>query len=80
MGHREKLMREGLLVEKQRKRDQIETKIDRCIKDVTYYSFPSDGIRSIKPDMVLQAATELKDLMEQWETLGDEIQKLMEEV
>ena len=80
MGHREKLMREGLLVEKQRKRDQIEIRIDRCVKAINYESFPSDGIKSINPDKVLQAAEDLKDLMGEWEVLGDEIKKLKEEV
>ena len=51
MSHKEKLMQQGLLMEKQRKRDQIETKIDRCVKDLNYYSFPSDGINSIETDI-----------------------------
>lgn len=79
MGHREKLMRDGLVIEKQQLRDQIETRIDRCVKDLNYYSFPSDGIKSIEPDKVLQAAKDLKDLMIQWKALGDEIEKLKEE-
>ena len=76
MSHKEKLMRQGLLIEKQRKRDQIETKIDRCVKDLNYYSFPSDGIQSIETDKVLQAANELDQLKKIWRDLNREINEL----
>ena len=76
MSHKEKLMRQGLLIEKQRKRDQIETKIDRCVKDLNYYSFPSDGIQSIETDKVLQAANELDQLKKMWRDLNREINEL----
>lgn len=76
MSHKEKLMRQGLLMEKQRKRDQIETKIDRCVKDLNYYSFPSDGIQSIETDKVLQAANELDQLKTMWRDLNKEINEL----
>jgi len=76
MSHKEKLMRQGLLMEKQRKRDQIETKIDRCVKDLNYYSFPSDGIQSIETDKVLQAANELDQLKKMWRDLNREINDL----
>ena len=76
MSHKEKLMRQGLLMEKQRKRDQIETKIDRCVKDLNYYSFPSDGIKSIGTDKVLQAANELDQLKTIWRDLNREINEL----
>jgi adenylosuccinate synthase len=76
MSHKEKLMRQGLLMEKQRKRDQIETKIDRCVKDLNYYSFPSDGIQSIETDKVLQAANELDQLKTMWRDLNGEINEL----
>ena len=76
MSHKEKLMRQGLLMEKQRKRDQIDTKIDRCVKDLNYYSFPSDGIQSIETDKVLQAANELDQLKKMWRDLNREINDL----
>lgn len=76
MSHKEKLMQQGLLMEKQRKRDQIETKIDRCVKDLNYYSFPSDGIKSIETDKVLQAANELDQLKTMWRDLNREINEL----
>ena len=76
MSHKEKLMQQGLLMEKQRKRDQIETKIDRCVKDLNYYSFPSDGINSIETDKVLQAANELDQLKTIWRDLNREINEL----
>jgi len=76
MSHKEKLMRQGLLLEKQRKRDQIDTKIDRCVKDLNYYSFPSDGIQSIETDKVLQAANELDQLKKMWRDLNREINDL----
>jgi len=76
MSHKEKLMQQGLLMEKQRKRDQIETKIDRCVKDLNYYSFPSDGINSIETDKVLQAANELDQLKTMWRDLNREINEL----
>lgn len=76
MSHKEKLMRQGLLMEKQTKRDAIETKIDRCVKDLNYYSFPSDGIQSIETDKVLQAANELHALKGRWNDLNKEINEL----
>ena len=76
MSHKQKLMQQGLLVEKQNTRDAIETKIDRCVKDLNYYSFPSDGIQSIETDKVLQAANELDQLKKMWRDLNREINEL----
>lgn len=76
MSHKEKLMRQGLLMEKQTNRDAIEIKIDRCVKDLNYYSFPSDGIQSIETDKVLQAANELYALKGRWNGLNREINEL----
>ena len=76
MSHKQKLMRQGLLVEKQNTRDAIETKIDRCVKDLNYYSFPSDGIQSIETDKVLQAANELHKLKARWNGLNRDIHEL----
>jgi len=80
MGQAEKDRIEGIIVRKQRERDAVEIKIDRCIKDLNYYSFPSDGIESIECDKVLQAARELKELYDRWEELGKEVEKLRAEV
>ena len=80
MGQKEKDMLTGMIVRKQTERDAIETKIDRCVKDLNYYSFPSEGIKSIECDKVLQAAKELKELCDQWEALGSEIDRLRAEV
>jgi len=74
------LMKEGLLVRKERERDQIETKIDRCVKDLNYYSYPSDGIGSIDRDATLQAAQELKNLCDEWDALNERIKGLREEI
>ena len=76
MSHKEKLMQQGLLMEKQTKRDAIEIKIDRCVKDLNYYSFPSDGIQSIETDKVLQAAKELDQLKIMWRELNRGINEL----
>lgn len=70
----------GVLTRKERERDQVEIKIDRCVKDLNYYSFPADGIQSISPDMVQQAANELKSLHSQWEALNAQIAELKKEV
>lgn len=80
MGEREKLMRDGLLLSKQRERDSVETKIDRCVKDLNYYSFPAVGIESIEPDKVLQAAKELKELLDRWKKLQKEIKDIEAEI
>ncbi len=70
----------GVMTRKERERDQIEIKIDRCVKDLNYYSYPSDGIESVDPDAVLQAANELKKLCDEWKTLGKRIKDLRAEV
>ena len=70
----------GVMTRKERERDQIETKIDRCVKDLNYYSYRSDGIESVDPDAVLQAANELKKLCDEWKTLGKRIKDLRAEV
>jgi len=70
----------GIKTRKERERDQVETKIDRCVKDLNYYSYPSDGIQSIDADAVLQAAGELKRLIDQWGDLNTRIAELGKEV
>lgn len=70
----------GIMTRKERERDQVETKIDRCVKDLNYYSYPSDGFKSIDPAAVLQAAQELKKLCNAWETLNQRINELRDEV
>lgn len=76
MDYKERDMLLGNLTRKERERDAIETKIDRCIKDLNYYSYPSDGIKSIECDAVLQAANELKQLCDRWAALNREIEDL----
>ncbi len=78
MDRKERLMRQGLLVDRERERDAVETKIDRCVKDINYYSFPDDGIPSIDADAALQAATELKELKDRWTALTEKIRDLRE--
>ena len=80
MGEREKIMVEGLLGRKQREMDALEIKIERCQKDVAYYSFPAMGIDSIDADATLQAAQELKALLDQRKDLKAEIKKLQGEL
>jgi hypothetical protein len=80
MGQKEKLMKQGLMVEKSREREALEIKIDRCVKDLEYYAFPFDGIASIEPGKVLQAAQELKTLCGRWRDLNGEIDKLDKEL
>jgi len=70
----------GIMTRKERERDQIETKIDRCVKDLTYYSYPSNGIESVDTDAVLQAANELKKLCDEWKAVGKRIKDLRAEV
>ena len=70
----------GIMTRKERERDQIETKIDRCVKDLNYYSYPSNGIESMDPDAVLQAANELKKLFDEWKAVGKQIKDLRAEV
>lgn len=69
----------GIMTRKERERDQVETKIDRCVKGLAYFSYPADGIDSIDPDAVLQAATELKELCGEWKNLGERIKELRSE-
>ena len=80
MGQKEELMKQGLVVRKSREREALEIKIDRCVKDLEYYAFPFDGIASIEPDKVLQAAQELKELCGRWKDVSAEIEKLTREV
>ena len=80
MGQKEQLMKQGLVVQKSREREALEIKIDRCVKDLEYYAFPFDGIASIEPDKVLQAAQELKELCGRWKDVNAEIEKLNREV
>jgi len=80
MDGRGKIFRQGLLKTRQDERDALETKLDRCVKDLEYYAYPYDGIKSIEADKVLQAAGELKALKTQWLDLGDEIRKLESEL
>ena len=70
----------GIMTRKERERDQIETKIDRCVKDLNYYSYPSNGIESVDTDAVLQAANELKKLCDEWKAVGKRIKDLRAEV
>ena len=70
----------GIMTRKERERDQIETKIDRCVKDLNYYSYPSNGIESVDADAVLQAANELKKLFDEWKAVGKRIKDLRAEV
>jgi hypothetical protein len=76
----ERIMKQGLLMDKERERDAVEIKIDRCVKDLVYYSyaFPTEGVTSIDADAVLQAAKELKTLHDQWKDLTKKIKDLRE--
>ena len=76
MDRRDKIYRQGMLTIKQREMDALLTKIDRCVKDLTYYAYPYDGIESIEADKVLQAANELNELKTRWQTLSDEVKKI----
>jgi hypothetical protein len=78
----QRIMKQGLLVNKQRERDAVEVKIDRCVKDITYYSyaFPTEGVASINPDAVVQAANELKALCLEWKSLSEKIKNLEDQV
>ena len=70
----------GIMTRKERERDQIETKIDRCVKDLNSYSYPSNGIESVDTDAVLQAANELKKQCDEWKAVGKQIKDLRAEV
>lgn len=73
-------MKEGLLSKKRRECRSLETKIDRCVKDLEYYAFPFDGVASIETDKVVQAAQELKDLCHTWKMLCEEVERLEKEM
>jgi len=78
----ERIMKQGLLVDKERERDAVETKIDRCRKDLNYYSYamPTEGVASVDGEAVYQAAKEMRDLCKQWKTLTEKIKDLRERV
>lgn len=69
----------GIMTRKERERDEVETKIDRCVKDLNYYSYPAEGIQSVDSDATLQAAQELKKLCDEWRALGERIEELRSE-
>ena len=80
MDGRGKIFRQGLLKTRQDERDALGIKLDRCVKDLEYYAYPYDGIKSIESKKVLQAAGELDALKTKWLELEDEIAKLESEL
>jgi len=69
----------GIMTRKKREQDEVETKIDRCVKDLNYYSYPAEGVQSVDANATLQAAKELKALCDEWRALGERIEELRAE-
>jgi hypothetical protein len=80
MANRERIYRQGLLVEKQEKVKEMEIKAERLRKDLNYYLFSSDGIKGMQFDHARQAFQELTKVIDEFKILQVEIKRIEEEL
>ena len=78
--NRNRLLKLGLLKEKQEKIRELEIRADRLIKDINYYLFTSEGIKGIQIDHARQAMDELVRTVDKWQILQKEIERIESEL
>ena len=78
--NKDRLMKLGLLKEKQEKLKELEIRADRLIKDINYYLFTTEGIRGLEIDHARQAMEELVRTVDEFRIVQKEIERLEAEV
>ena len=71
-----RLIAKGLIEEKRERLKQLEIKIDRLTKDISYYLYNMDGIEAIKVDHADQAMTELVAAVREYKALAGELKEM----
>lgn len=71
-----RLIAKGLIEEKRERLKQLEIKIDRLIKDISYYLFNLDGIEAIRVDHAEQAMEELAAAAREYKALACELREM----
>ena len=80
MDHRQKIFKQGLLVEKEYKLSELETRADRYRKDINIYLFSSEGIKGMEFDKARQAWEDLVRVVDQFKVITEEIRRIEEEM
>ncbi len=78
MDKNKEYLKQGMLQEKRRQLEALETKSERLYKDITIYLFSSDGIRgmALEFNKARQAFAELEGVISQWKATTQEIEKI----
>ncbi len=71
-----RLIAKGLLEEKRERAKQLEIKIDRLTKDISYYLYNLDGIPAMRVDHAEQAMEELVSAVREYKALVAELKEL----
>ena len=79
MDRRDRIFKQGLLVEKRDKIGQLEIKADRCRKDVNIYLFSEEGIKGMQFEKARQAFEDLVQTVDKYRILIEEIKRIEEE-
>ncbi len=76
MDRMQKIFVQGVIVEKQKKLDELAIKIDRQIKDIYHYLFMIDGVEDIKIQHASQAMAELETAIREYKGIKAELKEL----
>lgn len=79
-GKRERLMKQGYLVELRERLDALETRGRRCIQDVNEYLFVYDGFAKIEMKPAAQAFEDLKKVHTEYLEVQAKVKDLEEEL
>ncbi len=71
-----RLIAKGLIEEKRERKKQLEIKIDRLTKDISYYLYNLDGIEAMRVGHAEQAMEELVAAVREYRSLNKELEEL----
>lgn len=80
MANREKIYRQGLLVDKREKVKELEIRAERLRKDINYNLFSEEGIKGMQFDHARQAFEELTRTVDEYKIVQTEIKRIEDEL
>lgn len=76
----ERLIKLGLLSEKEKRLRQLEIRGERAVTDIRVYLFSEDGLEGVEIEKAEQAMKDLRGVIEEYRRVKEDIRKLREDL